>query len=49
MRQSPIFVKLVLCVCLVAAAVVVLSGCETCRGVKRDIQKADEWIKDNLW
>ena len=49
MRQSPIFARLVLCVCLVVAAAVVLSGCETCRGIGRDIKKADEWIKDNLW
>ncbi len=28
---------------------VVLAGCETCKGAGRDIHNADQWIKDNLW
>ena len=30
-------------------AMVVLAGCETCKGAGRDIHNADQWIKDNLW
>jgi predicted small secreted protein len=26
-----------------------LSGCETAKGMGRDIKDADEWIKDHLW
>jgi|GEM_PF-5147094 len=49
MRQTPILAKLVLCACLVLVVAVLISGCETCKGIKRDVMKADEWIKDNLW
>ena len=49
MRQTSNFAKLVLCVCLVLVGAVLLSGCETCKGIKRDIEKTDEWIKEKLW
>jgi predicted small secreted protein len=26
-----------------------LAGCETCKGLNRDIKQADAWIKDNMW
>ncbi len=49
MRQTFLFAKLVFCVCLVLGIAVVVSGCETCKGLKRDIEKTDEWMQDNLW
>lgn len=27
----------------------ILAGCETCKGLNRDVKAADAWIKDNLW
>ena len=38
---------LLLCVC-----VVLLGGCETCKGMGRDwgtVKKADQWFKENYW
>ena len=49
MRKIPIFAKLVVCACLLFFGAALLSGCETCKGIKRDVMKADEWLKDNLW
>jgi len=49
MRLKSISAKLVVCACLVFFGAVLLSGCETCKGVKRDVMKGDEWMRDNLW
>jgi len=49
MRQTPFFAKLVACVCVVLVGALLFSGCETCKGLRRDIEKTDEWLQDNLW
>ena len=49
MRQTTPFVKVVVCAFLLLFGAALLSGCETCKGIKRDIMKTDDWIKDNLW
>ncbi len=33
-------------ICLLALSA---CGCETAKGAARDVQKADEWIRDNIW
>lgn len=34
-------------VCL--AVLVIVSGCETCKGMTRDVKNADEWVRDHMW
>ncbi len=31
------------------AFTLLLSGCETVKGMGRDVKNADKWVKDNLW
>lgn len=48
MRKHPIHLSvLILLVCLFGLAV--LAGCETTKGLGRDIKKVDEWVKDHMW
>ncbi|MGE5279834.1 MAG: hypothetical protein ACM3L6_03715 [Deltaproteobacteria bacterium] len=49
MKKISPFVRAVACACLFLAGAVLLSGCETCKGIKRDVMNADQWIRDNLW
>lgn len=35
-------------ICLLALVVSCL-GCETARGLGRDIKNADQWIRDHAW
>lgn len=39
--------------CMLLACVLVLAfaclGCETVKGIGRDINKADQWIRDHAW
>ena len=34
-------------ICLLA--LIIISGCETAKGVVRDVKNADQWIRDNAW
>lgn len=38
-----------LLVLLVCAFASVLCGCETVKGMGRDVKNADRWVRDNLW
>ena len=35
--------------CVLAFGIGMLAGCETCKGLNRDIKSADTWMRDNLW
>ena len=37
--------------CLIGLLLIVVGclGCETCKGLGRDIKNADDWIRDNAW
>ncbi len=37
----------VLLLCLVTT--IVLCGCETAKGMGRDIKCADQWVRDHMW
>lgn len=28
---------------------IALCGCETVKGMGRDVKNADKWVRDNLW
>jgi predicted small secreted protein len=44
-RKVACFVLLVFC----AIVFVSLCGCETARGLGRDVQNADKWFRENAW
>jgi predicted small secreted protein len=49
MSKRAVGLGLLGCLLGVFVAALFLCGCETAKGLGRDIQQADDWIKDNLW
>ena len=48
MKKNGIVLAMMIClVCLVCLTV--FYGCETVKGMGRDIKNADEWVRDHTW
>jgi predicted small secreted protein len=47
--KIPSFRSAVIAVLVCVFACAMLLGCETVKGMGRDIKSADTWFKDNLW
>lgn len=48
MKKSS-FRSSIIAVLICIAACTMFLGCETAKGVGRDIMNADKWMRDNLW
>ena len=48
MKKKKVFLSVfAIAICIVSF--IMLSGCETCKGVGRDIKDADQWFRDHAW
>ena len=39
----------IVCILICFLAIIVCSGCETCKGIGKDIKNADDWFKEHAW